>query len=352
MDLPFSSDRASTPGYRPRFKVAAGGGAASGGGLLGAVQSLLSAPASDPWAENLAMVDVVLAPAPAVSSCRLRLGPGAGAPAVQVGDALDVRLGFDDVLVSVFSGTVWEVTREPRAVGALLAGKARLLLELRENASFEQQSFGDIVGQWAAAAGVDTATVEDGVTYPFLAVDDSRSVWEWIARLAAHAGLIAWCDGEGKLHCQAPPAAAARTFTVGEDVIELRVHERGPVLGAVRMVGEGAAGSQGAAAWPRLLKSADAASAQAGLGAPARLFREGALRSLEAVQGAVRARAACATALARVVHLRVPGAPELALADRFHIAGGDAAGDYVVARIRHRLDKRSGFLSEIVGRQA
>ena len=79
MDLPFLPETPAAPGFRPRCKVGQPAPAAGGGGLLDMALALLSAPAPDPWAEHLTEVDVLLAPAPAVSHARLTLTDRQGA---------------------------------------------------------------------------------------------------------------------------------------------------------------------------------------------------------------------------------------------------------------------------------
>jgi len=344
---------ASTPGFRPGFKVSAGGGAGGGGGLLDAAVSLLSAPAADPWADNVTAIEIVEAPAPAVGVCRITLGRGATAPAVAVGDALAIELGYDGTLAAAFTGSVATIADGARGRLAIaLSSPAQSLAELRQNASYEQQSFGDLVKQWCGEAGVTPGSVDDGPSYPFLAVDDRRSAWEWIALLARTAGVYAWVGADGKLNATTPATTPARSFHHGEDVLRLAFSERRPLLGELTVTGEGAAGSQGSDAWSWLLTDPASVQSTAGSGAPKRLYQYGALRSLDAADAAASGIQARAQSLAAEARVTVPGSADLGVGSCFELAdcpGGRGDGSYVVVAARHRYEKARGFTSMLTG---
>ncbi len=356
LGLPFLSDSNAAPGFRPGFKITQGAAASGGGGLLDAAASLLGAPQSDPWAENLRSVEIVQAPAPALDTCRLRLTRSSTLPEVAVDDELGVQLGFDDALVTVFTGKVAALTStRDQGLDIVVASSAHLLAQSRQNVSFEQRTLADVLKLWAGEVQVTPGNVDAGPSFPFLAVDDRRSVWEWIAVLARLAGSMAWIDGEGKLNCKQPAGTPARTYHYGADVLALSFTERVAHLGEVTVTGEGAAGSQGAKAWSWLAKSADGVQASAGDGAPKRLFQEGVLREQATVDAAAKGISARAQALRNVANVTVPGSPEVGVGALFELAdcpGGRGDGAYVALRLRHRYAKARGFTTEITGAAA
>ena len=344
-----------SPGVKARCKVTQStSSSGGGGGLLGAAASLLGGAAeSDPWAEHLLRVEITQGPAPSVAVCRLTVARTPRLPALAVGDELSVELGYDQALTPVFTGKLASVAdTAERGLVLTLGSSAHLLASLRQNASFEQQSLGDLTRQWAAAAGVTPGSVDAGPSYPFIAIDDHASAWEWIAALARLAGLWAWIDGAGELRLGEPEAAAARSFRYGQDVLALSLAERAAFLGEVSVVGEGAAGSQGADAWSWLVKQADGVKASAGSGGPKRVFQHGALRSHDAADAAARGVSARSEGGRSEVRVTVTGSPELAVASRFELADfpdGRGDGSYVVLGLCHRYDKRFGFRSELRG---
>lgn len=353
MGLPFlASDAAAAPGYRPACKVeaAVSGG---GGGLLDMAASLLGASQADPWAEHLRGIDLVSAPAPFLDTCRIELSGGDGAPEVALGDKLNIKLGYGDSLNPVFSGEVAAIAGgDRRGLTLRLASPALALARLRQNASFEQRGLGDLLRAWAGEAGLAPGSLDGGPDLPFLAVDDRRSAWEWIAELARLAGLMAWVDGEGKLHCKAPGGAPARTYRYGQDILSLAHDERVPALGEVTVNGEGAAGGQGSQAWSWLAKDPGPIRAGAGASPPKRLVRHGALRNHAAVAAMAAGLDAMGSRLAKRVAVSVPGSAELGVGALFSLAGcpgGRGDGDWLVLRLRHRYARRLGFVTELDG---
>lgn len=350
MDLPFLPAASSAPGFKPRCKVAPPAPAAGGGGLLDMAMSLLSAPASDPWAEHLTDVEVLLAPAPAVSHARLTLTDREGAPVVAVGDQLRVELGEEGALAAVLSGEVLAVESQPGAQRVVvLASAAIRLARRRENASHRARSLADLLKTFAGPAGFTAQVLETGASYEFLAIDDRRSLWEWAAVLAAQAGLLVWVDGDAALRCAKPGGPSVKTFNYGQDVLALEHRTGAPPLGVLTLVGEGAAGSQGSAAWSWLVKDPQGVRVQAGSGDPARLDGAGSLRSAAAVRDAVDARSRQATARSARVRLQVPGSPDLIPGATVTVQGspgGAGDGDWVIESARHRYS-RSGYVVQL-----
>ena len=350
---PFGSSSAVT-GFRPACRIGQGA-AADGGGLLGAVASLIGAPQSDPWADHLSTVETLQAQAPFLDTCRISLVRDATSPAVAVDDKLTVDLGFDSALKRVFTGKVAQIDARSRSYDVVLAASSLALAQLRQNASFEQRTLGDLARLWAGEVGVTPGTIDAGPTYPFLAVDDRRSAWEWLASLGRLAKFRSWVDGDGHLHCRSAAGAAVRIYHHGQDVLSMSFSERTSQLGEVTMTGEGAAGSQGSQAWSWLLKSADEMQATSGQGVPKRLYQDGALRNRAAVTDAAAGVSEPVAALRSIVTVTVPGSADVGVGSKFTLKDcpdGRGDGDYVVLRLRHQFGKMRGFVSELVGARA
>jgi hypothetical protein len=353
MDLPFQSQQETAPGFRPRCKISSvsdGGGL--GGSMLDLASSLLGAPQDDPWANHLRSIELELAPAPFLSTARLQLAYGAESPAVALGDEFKLELGYDDELQGVFTGKVLILRDNGRDVREILLGCAgHALAQMRQYVSFENQSLGDVLNQWASEAALDTGSIDAGPSYPFLAIDDRRTLWEWSALLAAHAGAWVWADADNKLNCKQPGEPGNRSYAYGTNLLGLSFIERTGLFGEIKVSGEGSAGSQGAQAWSWLAKSPDTISATAGQGDPARLYQDGALRNQAAVQAYSRALETSAQQLRNAVQARVPGSAELGLGQTFDLTdcpAGRGDGSYIITRLRHRYDNR-GFVTELDG---
>ena len=166
--------------------------------------------------------------------------------------------GYDDNLQGVFIGKVLMLRDNDRNFREILLGcGGYALAQRRQYVSFENQSLGDVLSQWAGEAGLSTGNIESGPRYPFLAVDDRRSLWEWSAALAAHAGAWVWTDADNNLNCKQPGEPGSRSYGYGTDLLQLQFHERSSLFGEIKVTGEGSAGSQGSQAWSWLAKNSE-----------------------------------------------------------------------------------------------
>jgi hypothetical protein len=331
----FADSRSSTAVRRPLSSIGFGDGGA------------------DVWARSVVSVVVEVGLAPFADVVTLFVADGASAPGVIPGDSGTVELGYeDDATELVFTGQVEEVRRSVQGTIRVTATDGGASLSrLRANQSYEQQTAGDIVKDLAGRARVDTATVEDGVSFPFYALDDRRGAYRHVAALASKSGYLAYFTPEGMLSF-APFTAgqAVQTFTYGEDVISLHATEGTPVVGAVTTVGEGAAGSQGQEAWSWLVKDLSSVSGSAGTGEPERLVQDASLRGAEAAQGAAEGIADVAKGETVIGELLVPGSPAVVVGSAVEISDTpqDALnGLFPVRRVRHRFSKREGFVTSI-----
>ena len=349
-----------TPGFAPKVKLTKGGGGGGlgggiGGDLLSAAAGALgvSAAQPDPLTEALANLSIQLAAAPFVSICRMRFLPRSDFPGLAAGDEISVELGYGDSLTPVFAGSVATVAGRAGWLEVLASSKAAALARLRENSAYEQRGFADLLQTWAGEAELTPGDITQGQSYAYLAIDDRRSLWEWIARLARHSDVPAWVDAQGQLQAHASSGPPVASFKYGEDILMLDAAARDPVAGQATAVGEGSAGRQGSDAWAWLAKDAGGVSASAGGGAgAASMAQDGALRSPAAVTSAADGMAAGAQRLANTVRVSVPGNPQLDVASVFALEGcpgGQGDGSYAAIEVRHRFDTRSGFVTEVLG---
>jgi len=310
--------------------------------------SLGSAGAKD-WASAVMSATVEAGLAPGVDAAELVVTASADTPTVAVGDTGTVSLGYED------EGTTLVFTGEVESVRAGIVGATRIvatnggaaLSRLRVNRSYEQQKAGDVVGDLAGEAGVATASVEDGIDFAFLVVDDRRSAYVHVAELARKSGFVAYVTTDGELTF-APllGGQAVQSFAYGIDVLAFETADSAPVVATVTSVGEGAAGSQGADAWSWLVKDPASVTGSAGADPPELLVADASLRSADAARTAAGGLASGAALLAAGGRLLVPGAPAVIVGSTIEVADApdDALnGSFVVRSIRHGFSRSEGF---------
>jgi hypothetical protein len=193
--------------------------------------------------------------------------------------------------------------------------------------------------------------VQAGERFPYLVLDDRRTAWDHLAELARRSGLLCWVTPAGEVAFAAvTPGSPAQTFAYGTDLLALEACEAPPVLGAVTVVGEGAAGSNGQQAWGWLAKDPAPVTGKVGSGASERGFRDGALRSSQAAAAAARSLSDAAGRGAVKATALVPGAAAVGVGATVSLSGCPQAeldGEYLVVRVLHRYAKGEGFTTRL-----
>ena len=353
--LPFDTDNPQPAIRKPLFTIVAGE-ADSGGALdalAGAASDLLGGGEGvDPWQRTVQSITVQQGLAPIPDHATIVLRADSDAPSIALDDKLQLSLGYQDSdAVMVLSGHISRIQRDIRGSYRItLANGAHRLLRARINSSFEDQSAGDIVSHLADATGVETDSVDDGVNYPFYVVDDRRSLYHHMVVLAQQNGFALYFSAQGKLNFAPLNGDSVAQFHYGIDLIALQHIESPALFGQVTVVGSGAAGSDGADAWPWVTDQRAAISAQDGSGNAAAIARYSALRSADAVKTAAAAQLDYIATKASSGRLRVPGAPAVLPGSAFEIAStpeGALDGKYIAQRVTHSLNKRGGFVTDI-----
>lgn len=355
--LPFDTGTTQPAVRKPGFSVTAPAPVSGGlGAVAGAVGDLLGVGGQDPWARSVEAITVQAGIAPQVDRVEIVLGTGGQAPAVALGDELAVSLGYGDSDLSpVMTGRVTAINQDLRGRQCIvLTNGAHQLARGRLNQSYEEQSAGDIVNQLLSEFDIPPGNVESGHNYPFYVVDDRRSLWRHIADLALQNGFCARINAAGELDFSPlNDGDVAAEFHYGIDILSIDLHEHGPVFDGVAVTGAGAAGSQGpdAAFW--VVSDSDGISSSQGNGTPIRAIP--ALRDAAAVEVAGAAIVTQRHRLAKAGRLRVPGVAVVEVGQAIGIAGtpgGRFDGTWLVMEVRHRLDKRNGFISEFAVSQS
>jgi hypothetical protein len=313
----------------------------------------LGSASADEWRAALVGVRVDMALAPAVDRAELYVAPTPDAPTAALDDSGSITLGYEDGdATTVFAGQVIGIDAHARGSTRIILGNGgAALAALRVNQSYEQQSAGDIVSDLAGRASVTPGTVDSGVSFAFYVVDDRQTGYQQVATLAKLSGLLAYVTPEGELNFTAPnQGLAVQEFTFGVDVLSLYVTNTSPLVGAVSMVGEGAAGSQGTDAWAWLVKDPASVTGQSGSGSGERLFSGAALRSSDAAGNAAQGALDAFARSEKVGRLLVPGAAAVVVGSPIGVADvpqSDLNGSGLVLSVQHRLGKDYGFLTQI-----
>lgn len=268
-------------------------------------------------------------------------------------DEPKIELGYADNgdLTQVIKGTVETV--EPTLTTVRIVGyspAAKLLRSFVEQ-TYESKTAGQIVRDLASKAGVDVATVEDGITFPAYVVDGRRSVYHHMQDLANLCGFDLYVNADGKLVFEKfVGGKTVHVFEFAKHIVALDVLRAPSPAGLVEAWGESPSGSQGDESWAWLTKDFGGSKGKAGTGDPLLLLERPALRTADAARTA--ATAALAAIQRRTLRGRLVtiGRPEVKLGDAIRLSGmADASvnANFQVRSVVHRITKLDGFTTTI-----
>ena len=306
----------------------------------------------EPRASPVTALDVRLGLTASLDSASILLGR-VGDLDPQEGDDAVIELGYGDdgLLQRVLTGVISAVEASLTVTRVLVHGAGVALSRLRVDRTFENQTAGAVVRSLASDAGMQTARIEDGPTFPAYVVDGRRPAFAHVRELADLGGMDAYVDADGALVLER--FAGGRTVHVlefGKHFTALEGMSSTPRAGTVEAWGAGGGGGRGGEAWAWLVKDFAPTRGVAGSGAPTLLLERGALRTADAARAAADALGRDVTRDALRARLRMPGRPQALLGDAVRIQGGPAARLNTSLQIRgaeHRLDKHGGFTTTL-----
>lgn len=308
---------------------------------------------NDPQASTLTDLLVLLDMDAPADYFRLVLGQVDGLNPNPEDDAA-IELGYaddDSELFQVITGTITDA--EPGLTWHRIIGhsNADILLHSHTNQTYESKSAGDIVRDLANRAGVNTASIEDGIRFPAYVIDGRRNVYQHMRELSDQCGFDVYINSDGELVFKRfSGGETIHLFDYAKHILELDLQHQRPAADSVEAFGESPASSASDEAWGWLTKDFSGSKGVAGNGVAVQLLQRPALRTAAAAQTAA---AAALTGLQRRSlrgQLLTTGRPQIRLGDAIRIreAPDDAFNStFQVRQVMHRLRKIDGFTTLI-----
>jgi hypothetical protein len=225
------------------------------------------------------------------------------------------------------------------------------LASTRLNQVYENQSLGQIVGDLAGQASVDTGEVETGSTYPYLVVHEGKSVLQHVLDFAKRDGLDVYVDADNKLNLKAfNKSSADHTFHYGIDILDLRLANRQPAIDHVRVYGESPASNQGSDTWHWLARDLSPFQSDVGDGSKMLALQDRAVRTKDAADSLATAKFGAIQDGSTWGRLKILGNPEVKVADAIEIKNTpkpELNGLFRVTSVRHVLSKEAGYVTYV-----
>jgi len=313
---------------------------------------------------------VVYAP-PAAKPSLLEQAIGAVASAVGLGGAaapptfsIDIRgekvTYGDRVSLSLSAGDKSAVVMatELRSIRSSLGESALVgrtgghrLVTTRLNQVYQNQTAGQIGRDLASQAGVDAGDIDDGATYAYLVVHESRNVWSHVRDLAAHNGLDVYFDDANRLTLKKfQKTSADHTLYYGIDILTLDLLNVEPWSEHVFVYGESASSNTGADTWSWVAKDMQPFRGEAGKGAKLQGVSHASLRTKAAAGTFATSRLGAITDGATIGRLTLLGDPTMKLGESIEIKEAtkpELNGIFKVTAVRHVYSKRDGFVTTL-----
>jgi phage protein D len=161
------------------------------------------------------------------------------------GDNLKVELGYDTNLKLVFSGLVEDIECLLSKVRVTALGPATLLLHLRLNRVYLNQTAGHIVSNLAKEGNVQVQKVSDGITLPMYVVDETTNAYEHILRLAERCNFDAYITENEKLVFKEWGGGKNYPIQYGKGITGVKTLDFSPLYAGARVHGESPSSMKG-----------------------------------------------------------------------------------------------------------
>ncbi|MGF3498815.1 MAG: phage late control D family protein [Candidatus Methanosuratincola sp.] len=262
----------------------------------------------------------------------------------------ELKLGYDGSLEKIMAGNVARADVMLNSVLISIDGIGSKLLRKRSNTVFLSNTSGGIVVALAQEAGVEVKELENGINYPYYAIDDRSNLLEHIVRLGRLCGADAFFDKDGKLIFRRPGGGKEHRFAYGKDLLEIWAIRKGPAYDGVAVFGESPVSSKGAETYHWTAK--EELKTTKG-GERALIITEPSLKSSESAEKAGEALLE-ASKYTVILNVRSEGKPGIRVGDTITLEGFDDReidGSHEVTRVEHTLSASSGFTSTFTCRR-
>ena len=140
-------------------------------------------------------------------------------------DILKLSLGYEDGMSEVFHGKVEDLIFRTFDMRIIAYSSTFNLSRVSKDKFYEQRTAGQIVKDLADVAGVETKDIEDGVKFPYYAVDSNKNAYEHIKELAAVCGFDTYCNNKDQLMFKKYNPKTKHPVTYGKNIIRVTMND-------------------------------------------------------------------------------------------------------------------------------
>lgn len=295
--------------------------------------------------EDIVSIHVIRSVGLPTDSCEIFL-VGSKGYAFARDDEVKVKLGYDEELVSVFSGFVDKIEQGISLVRLTALGPALGLLRLRVNKVYLNQTAGKIVQDLAQEAGLKVSEASDGINLPTYVVDDTASAYEHILRLADRCNFDVYMTADDELIFKKWNGSKEHTLKYGKDLIRVEEQDFVPLYASTKVYGESPASVKGAETSHWLTKQEIKSEAGSG---DVLSIADAAIRDTETAETVAKARLD-KLKYTFVSFVETVGNPDIEVGNNVTLEGmpnSAVSGELEVRGVEHYLSTTKGFTTRI-----
>jgi hypothetical protein len=270
---------------------------------------------------------------------------------VKFGDSISIDLIAGDVTSTVLKADVQSIHSSFGLTTITGTTGMQKLAGTRINQVYSAQTLGQIVRDLASQAGVNIGSIDDGGTYSYFVVHESRNVLAHIRELASLEGTDLYFDSSNQLNLTTfQKTSPDHTFYFGIDILDVELLHFDTPAAHVIVYGESPVSNQGSDAWPWIAKDLSPFRGEVGKGAKLLTVGDRSLRTKEAADHYASAKLGAITDQSAIGHLRLMGNPKVNLGDAFEVKNAkppELNGLFKVTSVQHVFSKVRGYLTVV-----
>lgn len=272
---------------------------------------------------------------------------------VELNDEVEISLG-DKRPDTVFSGVVSDITRKLNQVIIRVVSRMVVLSTHHRNALYEQQTCGNIARDLIGTFEIPLGKIDEGIEYPVYIIDGSHSVYSHLLELSKQNGLFLYANAEDQLSMTTPQAGMTHLFAYGRNIIAFEHEGLLENVSGVKVYGESPLShGQGKEAYSWFASKEVTGSAGSKDGSVRHLTNP-ALKDIDTAQ-LVAENAFLELEPKEMVKMKILGNSKVKVLDQFlvkDIPGDQGSGRYECLGISHSYENASGFVTQIIGKEA
>lgn len=268
---------------------------------------------------------------------------------IKDGDLISVTLVAGDAASAVMTGEVLSVDNKLGLTTIVGASGASKLATTRVNQVFENQSADQIITDLAGQAGASVGQINAAISYPYLVIDETRSLFDHIKTLATREGMECYFNASNELTIEKfSKTNADHALHYGIHILDLETFVTKPTSTHTRVYTESPSSTQGQDTWYWLAKDSSAFQSEAGSGEKLLAMSDAAVRTKDAADQLSVSKHGAIKDISTRGRIKLLGNPAIKIADAIEIKDVpklELNGLFKVTAIEHRFSKFEGYVT-------